>query len=267
MRTAALLRSNGATVIHAGQYSDPAQGKSRQFDIRAELYHHIDPKRVRLAIECKSLSVDCPLVVSGSKRDGIEAYHHIVRSESGPGKRDATVGSSEEVSYIYERYKFVGKSIVRLKPGGKNEPKLVVGRDQESDIFGAWAQALGSAADLCRTSTSIERIVPSMITRTLPVQTVIVPAVVIPDGALWQAEYNDAGDFKVAPHQVEQTTFFIGQEMTVIPSNLWMVLSHIHFFTFTGLRQFLANLNVPTNYWQDWFPNAFVPYQPKVDRL
>src|SRR5437763_15331085 len=60
-----ILRScqvGGFEVRHGGAYQDPVTRKDRQFDIR--LMHHKDRSVVKLAIECKNLKPNFPLLVS-----------------------------------------------------------------------------------------------------------------------------------------------------------------------------------------------------------
>src|SRR2546430_8215254 len=76
-----VLRScqvGGFDVQHGGAYQDPVTGKDRQFDIR--LMARKDRRVVKLAIECKNLKPNFPLVVSRIPRVSEESFHDVVIS-------------------------------------------------------------------------------------------------------------------------------------------------------------------------------------------
>src|SRR5437660_6758910 len=76
-----VLRScqvGGFEVRHGGAYQDPVTRKDRQFDIR--LMGHKDRSVIKLAIECKNLKPNFPLLVSRIPRLPEESVHDIVLS-------------------------------------------------------------------------------------------------------------------------------------------------------------------------------------------
>src|SRR5437867_2805954 len=78
------LKGGGFNVEHGGAYRDPVTGKDRQFDIRLS----ISKERcvVRLAIECKNLKSNFPLMVSRVPRRAQENFHDVMISlRSSPG--------------------------------------------------------------------------------------------------------------------------------------------------------------------------------------
>ena len=57
-----MLRSMNVDCEHGGNYTDPVTGKTREFDIRAS--KTINHYRVRMAIECKNIKENFPVLVS-----------------------------------------------------------------------------------------------------------------------------------------------------------------------------------------------------------
>src|ERR1700733_8316779 len=73
------LRECGYVTAHGGTYIDPVKGIPRQFDVRAHAQFH-KQFGIEFAVECKSISVDAPLVVSRVPRTDTEAFHELVHS-------------------------------------------------------------------------------------------------------------------------------------------------------------------------------------------
>jgi hypothetical protein len=72
------LRDTGLACEHGGTYDDPTTNKPRQFDIRAT--KNIGRRFLRLAVECKNLRTNYPLLAFCVPRRTEEAYHEIIRS-------------------------------------------------------------------------------------------------------------------------------------------------------------------------------------------
>src|SRR5262245_628097 len=66
----------GLKTSFAGTYEDPVTKLPRQFDIRAKARK--DRLEVRLAVECKCLKLNFPLVISRIRRPTQESYHELV---------------------------------------------------------------------------------------------------------------------------------------------------------------------------------------------
>src|SRR5438874_9470337 len=66
---------------HGGTYKDQVTGKPRQFDFRCSLRKQ--NALLSLAVECKNLSVESPLVISGTWRRNEEAFHELIESRTG----------------------------------------------------------------------------------------------------------------------------------------------------------------------------------------
>jgi hypothetical protein len=57
-----MLRASDIDCEHGGHYEDPVTNKSREFDIRA--IKTIQQYRVRMAIECKNIRENFPILIS-----------------------------------------------------------------------------------------------------------------------------------------------------------------------------------------------------------
>src|SRR3954470_1609850 len=66
MRVGKIIRIGNDGWEHGGTYIDPFGGVPRQFDYRTVFKH--EDQWIRLAVECKNLSPNIPLVVCGAKR-------------------------------------------------------------------------------------------------------------------------------------------------------------------------------------------------------
>ena len=247
----------GAKVQHGWTYLDPIEERPRQFDLRCAIKHHEFARYLQMAIECKNLALEAPLIISGTRRTDEEAFHDYVYSEPRSGRTIVGVNRCRIENSFYDRGGFVGKSIVRLKPN-REEGILVQASALESEIYNRWAQALASADELCKNAALASEGGPLMTC------TFILPAVVVPDGTLWTVQYNNVGSFGSGPVPSTYATMFVNHEVVVAPNTCWMNLSHIHFFTLTGLRKFLADLLRPKNTWEEWFPASAEAHRPRV---
>ena len=137
----AFVKARVSRLDHGGTYIDPAISKTRQFDYRCRISKGIDGlHNILLAIECKNLNPEFPLVVCGRNRNNKEAYHLVIARDE---NRHISIEKVEGVSSLYEPCGFVGKSLLRLKMKDK---KLC--SDGDSEIYDKWSQALASSRDL-----------------------------------------------------------------------------------------------------------------------
>jgi hypothetical protein len=65
----------GFTCEHGGTYKDPATQIPREYDIRAT--HQVKERLLHLAVECKNLRPDFPLLISCLPRRPEEAFHEL----------------------------------------------------------------------------------------------------------------------------------------------------------------------------------------------
>jgi hypothetical protein len=249
IRVRALLTKYGASnVRHGWSYLDPVEEKPRQFDLRGDLCHFRGVRSIQLAIECKNLDPNAPLVISGTARAHDEAYHHYISSGS---LQPSVFVAGPGVRAVYHQYEFVGRNIVRLSQKGDELERSK--REDEADIYKRWSQALASAVDPAKSAATNGSL-----------KTAVIPIVVVPDGTLWQVFYDEKGDLQGEPMRTDSTTFFVGHEIELIPRNLWMKLSHVQFFTVAGLDKFLASLTTTTADWNEWFPEVTEQYAPPI---
>jgi len=218
---------------HGGTYTDRVSGKTRQFDYRCHISKGYNQhQNIFLAVECKNLNPNLPLVVLGRPRTKEESYHMYIANGGGeiPPLRKVDGPSS-----FYRPYCFVGKSLLRLKKKDKN-----ICGDGDSEIYDRWSQATASCCDL------VENAFNSDTTTAF-----VMPLVVVPDNSLWTVSYNDKGSPNGDPTQVEQCEFYVGQRLLSSPS---IVLSHIHFVTLKGLSEMLSDFaNADSYKWDNIF--------------
>lgn len=77
------LCSLGFSCEHSGTYEDPITKKTREFDIRAQKKSDLKDNitfNFRLAVECKNLRENFPLLVHCLPRTAAEAYQHVINS-------------------------------------------------------------------------------------------------------------------------------------------------------------------------------------------
>jgi hypothetical protein len=240
---------------HGGTYLDPVTNKPRQYDLRWHLFHPAG-FGVNLAVECKNSSADTPVVVSGLKRTNRESFHHLVESRMGGtflvGKfravydvRSMGVVRRRQVSELYPSESLVGKSIVRIDRSEAGKAPNTVIRYvalKDHEIYDRWSQALASAKDLVLEARHYadHYKLPHLFT-------IVLPLVVLPNRALWSAEYNENGKLVDQPSEIDQCELFVAREIEVPaefaqqPSSVFN-FSHIHFFTINGFADFLLKV-------------------------
>jgi hypothetical protein len=105
------LASRGMQPSHAGTYTDPVTAKDRQYDIRAEINHGICS--LKLAVECKNLKENLPLLISQVPRMIDESYHEVIL-----GRRHSHPVESGDIyrarNQIFHSRKPVGKSATQV---------------------------------------------------------------------------------------------------------------------------------------------------------
>jgi hypothetical protein len=258
LRVRRLLRDHWAGVLwHGGTYIDPVTSKPRQYDLRWHLFHR-EGLAINLAVECKNISPETPIVISGLKRTHLESYHYLMESRTGGsfGLKDfptyfdvksmGVVRAVLKDSAIYSAESFVGKSILRIQGFETGKPpktckRYIASNDQE--IYDRWSQALASARDLV-----FEARYYASKSHLSHVFTAILPLVVVPNNTLWSVEYDENGKLLREPIETDECEFFVSREITVpaefaeLPESEFH-FSHIHFFTLKGFADFLLSLN------------------------
>jgi hypothetical protein len=259
LRVGAAVRSIlGFEVQHSGTYTDDVTGKPRQFDYRCWLSRPAPMSLDRhtanlfLAVECKNLNPDFPLVICGTERRGEEAYHElivnygdgVVSQQLGTGPFSLTRRADAKRSF-YPPGDFVGKTLLRLKPEKPNSTVGVVAPD--SDVYERWAQALASGLGLAKAACDVRQ-------GCQVIWSAILPVVVVSNNSLWRMGYDDDGKIASPPERVEQCDFYVARRIWAGDQNMF-TFSHIHFFTLTGFQKFLtlmADANKPLE-WERLF--------------
>ena len=139
------LRERGYITAHGGTYIDPVKGIPRQFDVRAHAQIH-QLFGIELAVECKSLSVDAPLLVSRVPRTDTEAFHELVHSWPRNNQRGAYARSIRQQGDrdFYRPERPVGKRTAQVRKNANGTGF----KDDDRDPYEKWSQALASAGDL-----------------------------------------------------------------------------------------------------------------------
>lgn len=225
-----LVRS-GFRSEHAGAYSDPATGRPQRFDIRARRFFSATRRHILLAVECQTLSAECPLLVSRVPRSAQEAYHEVVRSWQAQetGEDAVEVLRWERGPELYPENVQVGRKLARIPKDSGTESS-----PQEQ-----CSRALMSATDLVGEADRASRE-----QGTLDCYTLVLPVVVVSDGALWAMDYTESGQRARSALQVQATEVYLGREYELRPGYRYRI-SHLHLFTREGISHFLAKLAEP----------------------
>ena len=248
----ALASDCGFEALHAGTYVDPITQKNRQFDVRAMCMH--ESRHVSLAIECKAVSSDHPLVVLRTPRLPVEGRMYVVTPLPESAVKLAgfpQVNVRQIPTQAYAVGRPVGRSLTQLK----KEKGRLSGTD--SDIHEKWAQALASAFDLINASYALARKRPSLTYST------VLPVLVVPDNALWVADYDadgrpvlsrtEGGEERLV-RTVDETTFYVGRRYEVGNSNPHFYATHLHILTVSGLTALLRSMSNNGRHWTTTFP-------------
>jgi hypothetical protein len=233
-----MLRENGLQCKHSGLYEDPVTGKSRQFDIRA--IRTINQKRVRLAVECKNLRDNFPVLISCIPRHESESYHQvaIVSEPEWTGIHGGVLASRAKIVSIRGKYSIykpndlVGKSTVQV---GRTLEGTISANDTE--LYDKWSQCLSSSADLVS-----EIYWDGQKDKSLYFS-LMIPIVVVPNGRLWSVAYNDDGIGIAEPSETNRCSCFIGKDykMGTKFAGTTILISHLEIMTFDGLKAFVKS--------------------------
>lgn len=235
-----MLRESNIECEHGGSYEDPVTGKSREFDIRA--IKTIANYRVRLAIECKDIRDNFPVLVSCIPRNETESYHQIALvSDPKPiGQFDmpdihqsrAKILNIRKEHSIYKSNDPVGKSTAQV---GRALDGSISANDGE--LYDKWSQSLSSSTDLIYRvywdgdEDDAEDFYFSS----------VIPIIVIPNGRLWSVLYDDNGNRVREPRTTNRCSCFVDKdyEMGTKLAGTRMWISHIEIMTFDGLKAFV----------------------------
>jgi hypothetical protein len=229
---------------HGGTYIDQVTGKPRQFDYRCKVVSLAgSSESIFLAVECKNVSQEQPVVVCGRPRFDNESYHlFIQRPDDGADSFSMRVKGADS---IYKPQKFVGKSIARIQIKNEGKTNEVLQNAGDSDIYERWSQSLASSHDLGFGAVYN--------TPKLKSSAFILPVVVLPNDSLWTFSYNLDGTADGEPKQVDEAEFYVDQKLLI---GLDLVLTHVHFVTLKGLSELLSRIVTDVRMWDSVFSEA-----------
>ncbi len=240
------LVNRGFTCEHGGTYDDPVTQKPRQFDIRAT--RRFGKRVLRLAVECKNLRDTFPLLISCVPRAPEESFHEIVYSfdpHSSPLEEPTTpdltafLPHSRSVRLVREESFYqvgepVGKSCDQV---GRTPSGEIVGGS--ADVYEKWAQALSSAHDLTYAACNDGNERTGKMALSL-----VFPVVVVPNGRLWSAQFDQGGSLLREPESVHRCPYFVGRSYfhKSVSGGDDLTLSHLEFVTLDGLGELVGSL-------------------------
>jgi hypothetical protein len=228
------LSERGWAAHHGGTYIDPFTGKPRQYDVwgRAEFPMHCD---VLMAVECKSLTPEFPLIVSRVPRTQDDAEHDLIKTW-----RRANIGDSVSMVensqgphlQLYGAGQMVGKATNQVR-WAENGKKLIA---SDAETYDKWSQGLSAATHLVRIATAQEG--PSDGQSRF---TFVMPVLVISNDTLWTVDYDDAGNRGV-PAAGDRAELYVDRHQdleTRTGKTVRYHLSHLHICTRKGFVQTL----------------------------
>jgi hypothetical protein len=261
----------GFTCQHSGVYEDPVTEKIREFDIKAYIrvgqdeYNYqqlstedILPRRstsskkivtikreheIQLAVECKNLGNNYPLVVHCVPRERTESFLEVFYSCYHTGGI-APIFPTERAKI----YRLTSRQNFYIEGELVAKSRAQVGRDNngiksnDGEVFDKISQAINSAHDLVNDCYFKGE-------ETQEYYTYIIPVLVIPDGKLWQISYDRNGKSIGEPEQITAISHYIGQPWTV---EVTYTISHLEIVTLSGLENFVRKL-IPANFSVDGF--------------
>lgn len=223
MRVLAQLRCLGFACSHSGTYRDPVTEKIRQFDIRA--ITHRGNFALVLAVECKNLRPNNPLLLSAVPRTVTEAFHDQLVFNPQLHFTSRSVRNVFGQASAYKPEQVVGKKSDQV---GRDSSGTLVSNDEAT--FEKLNQAVNSCRDFVRDFVLKQPVRPGV--------QVIVPLLVVPTGLLWQVDYRADGKLQTPPRPVTRTNLFLDHAWSVetgLGETITYRLSHIEFVTVNAL--------------------------------
>ncbi len=243
-----------AAAEHGGMYVDPVTGRHRQFDLRIRI--EAPERLLLLAVECKNIGKNSPLLVSRIPRERDEAFHEVLHSYAhrAPGELQGVARDRAEVllvsdqSGLYPAGRPVGKSTAQV---GRTLQGELTSADTES--YEKWSQALSSAHDL------VDRALRGCeITQTPACLSVVIPVLVLSDETLWTVDYSSSGSPSGPPVKSEEVHLFVDRSYSVGQSTKYRI-SHLHIYTRSRFRNVLTDIVHADTFLKRAFPRGLVP--------
>jgi hypothetical protein len=227
MAVKARLVRLGFSCIHGGTYLDPIQKKFRQFDVHAT--KRMDPRRLHLAVECKHVTSERPLLAYVTHRAAREAWHETISVYPANGRhlvishcRHGDSGSMYRVGdWVARRV----DQVVKASDGTTSS--------DDADVFDRCSQAINSSAELAVRAADIGYDVTAA---------AIVPILVVPAGSLWQVQFDATGVLAGDPEKVDRVSLFVGATFVVngCRGNAFSI-SHLEIVSDSGLDEAVAH--------------------------
>lgn len=246
-------RKQRLNASHSGTYVDSVTGKHRQYDVRASIEHR--NRTMALAIECKALQPNCPLVVLRTPRLGKEAKHEFIYSYelNNPTSIASGFVSARSISIPSELY-------AAGQPAGRSTAQVGrIATDKtfatgDSGVYEKWAQALSSATDLVHDAVKAHH----RSDRPATVSAVF-PVLVVSNETLWAADYTDDGSRTGVPEQIDEALLYVGRDYKG-PGRFAFKATHLHIYTKRGIEEFLTSVGDGGGpLWERTFPRQMIP--------
>ncbi len=237
-----MLRERNIECEHGGHYEDPVTNKSREFDIRATKTINNSQAgnlRVRMAIECKNIRENFPILISCIPRHEQESHHQIALvSEPKQDSFIAIAGFQSRAKILnirdshslYKNNEPVGKSTVQV---GRAIDNTISSND--SELYEKWGQCLSSATDL------VNHVYWDGHKNKETYLSAVFPFVVVPNGRLWMVTYDEDGNRVCDPTPIDRVSCYINKSyrMGANTAGATMQLSHVEIVTFDGMTAFV----------------------------
>ena len=223
----------GLGPSHGGTYVDPHSNKTREFDIRVTIRPDRAPPylawsvAVHLAIECKHIRPNYPLLIECAPRAQNEAFHQIMMEW---GQRPEATSCASNTPYRLGEP--VGKSLAQI--GRSLSSDLT---SSSKDTYDKWSQAL----------TSLNQLASSGAARGMAMA-MLLPVVVVPDERLWAVHYDASGSVTAGPHQVDRISYYVDEDYSWRShgETISYKVTHLEFVTVQGLSNLLNQLRAHT---------------------
>lgn len=235
------LKANGWFAELGGTYVDPVFAKPRQYDVRACIrFSQGIERELYLAVECKSLTKEFPLIVSRVPRPIRESLHDVIIRHHSKDLNDKTfmVETSRPNDFrLYGADEMVGKSATQIK--WERSGRFVA---SDAETYDKWAQALALATELVETAANRE-------IKDKSVFAFVMPILLVNDGTLWTVDYDAEGK-RGAPQAANDAVLFVDRKVELKSRSRPHTyrLSHLHIHTRTSFEQMLRRAPNPTDH-------------------
>jgi hypothetical protein len=195
------LKNLSFSCLHGGTYKDPVTDKIREFDIRCE--YQYENFLLSLAVECKNIKSNFPLIASLTKRTEDEAKADLIKFVKSTDHSIAMLWPEKRNSKneFYRRNDWVAK---RIEQVGKKQTGEIFSGD--SPLFEKITQAVNSSFDLINSIST---------KKDTSFYALIIPVLVIPDNLLWGVSYDEDGSINSDVEQIASCSYYLNQEWLV----------------------------------------------------